>query len=140
VKAKPCLIGQLKMEFRTAVEQHVETVAGESINSFLLGILKVSDEFPPVQKPGLFNFPPEVQVARLSRNMLFRISETSRVDAMRKLFSDSGALTVPAMVTDAEEHKQNDDPLKTFLLKDAELKMVQQACIENIKKAACRAP
>lgn len=124
------------MELLDRLEQHVETVATESISSFLLGILRVSEEFPPVQKPGLFNFPPEVIVTRLTRNLLLRCSETSRVNDVCKLFSDSGALTVPSMVIDADERRKNDDPLKQFLFKESELKTVQQACIENIKKAA----
>ena len=100
-----------------------------------MGILKSCDAFPTTRL-AIFDFPPEVKACRLTRNLLLKVAEVSRADVMCKIFSDSEALVVPVIITDADGRKQNDDPQKKHLLNESDLKKVQQVCIENIKKAA----
>lgn len=118
------------------LEQNLATIQIESIEPLSVGILTGSDDFPANPQPGLFEFPPEVKVTRLIRRLLWKLPESARADAMRRILSASKAITVPAMIVNADDRKQTDDPQKQYLFAESDLKKVREACVESIKKAA----
>jgi predicted KAP-like P-loop ATPase len=120
-------------ELLDRLELNIEKMPVESAS---IGILHVSDEFPPHKPNGVFDFPPESKAFRILRNLLLRIPEDTRSDFMCRIFSSTSSIIMAARIVDAEDRQKRKDQLKEYLLKEDNLKSIQLVCVEKIKLAA----
>lgn len=105
--------------------------------TFVTALFDIGDELPG-ERAGFFSISPEMHVSRIIYWHLKQEKDTSkRGEFLKEAMKATTGLYLPIMTTSLEgnEEKRKRDP-EAFNVTDADLKELQQLCVEKIKQAA----